>query len=210
MSYIRSRRYAEAVFLLVVCTFGISTAFSQSDKPPVKSEVFRLDPVHSMVLFRVHHQGAGQFWGRFNDVTGNVVYARDDSMAPEFEVEVATSSIDTGTTKLDRTLMSPDFFNGQEYPVIAFKSRTAERSGEQAWRVHGDLTMLGKTLPVTAMVEVTGVRGNPVVAKAGWEAIFMIKRSDYGMDWGVDNGSLGDEVRLVIGLEGESGPAAKD
>ena len=92
---------------------------------------------------------------------------------------------------------------------MTFKSTSAKRSDERAWNVTGDLTMLGKTRPVTAMVEVTGVRGNPVVAKAGWEAIFTIKRSDFGMNWGVENGSLGDEVRLVIGLEGESGPPAK-
>ena len=39
--------------------------------------------------------------------------------------------------------------------------------------------------------------------KAGYEATFTIKRSDFGMTWGVDNGALGDEVRLVVGLEGD-------
>ena len=52
-----------------------------------------------MALFRVQHAGAGQFWGRFNDVTGTVEYSRDDSVAPVFDVAVATKSIDTGTAK---------------------------------------------------------------------------------------------------------------
>jgi polyisoprenoid-binding protein YceI len=68
--------------------------------------------------------------------------------------------------------------------------------------------MLGKTEPIEAAVEVTGVIGNPVVAKAGWEAIFTIYRSDFGMQWGVNNGALGDEVKLIIALEGDTGPGA--
>tara|TARA_Y100000589_G_scaffold295211_1_gene301393 strand:- start:1697 stop:2326 length:630 start_codon:yes stop_codon:yes gene_type:complete len=201
---------AGVVLLVGVLVSGLAAAFSQSTSTQADAEVFRIDPVHSMVLFRVHHQGAGQFWGRFNDVNGTVLYPRDDSAAPKFDIEVAVASVDTGTTKLDRTLMSPDFFNGKEHPTMSFKSNSAERAGERVWKVNGDLMMLGKNKPVTAMVEVTGVRGNPVVAKAGWEALFTIKRSDFGMDWGVENQSLGDEVRLVIGLEGESGPPVKD
>ena len=202
-------RFACVLLIIGFLIAGMSLAFSQSPTETVEPESFKLDKVHSMVLFRVHHQGAGQFWGRFNDVTGTVLYPRDDSSSPRFDVEVDVASVDTGTAKLDRTLMSPDFFNGPEHPTISFRSSAGERTGEGLWKITGDLTMLGKTLPVTAMVEVTGVRGNPVVAKAGWEAIFTIKRSDFGMDWGVENDSLGDEVRLVIGLEGESGPPVR-
>ncbi len=202
-------RMFAAALIIGILVPGISVAFIESEPTRSSAEIFRLDPVHSMALFRVQHQGAGQFWGRLNEITGTVLYPRDDSAAPEFDIQVNVSSIDTGTLKLDRTLMSPDFFNGIEHPFMAFKSTDAQRSGERSWSVAGNLTLLGKTSPVTAMVEVTGVRGNPVVAKAGWEAVFMIKRSDFGMTWGVENGSLGDEVRLVIGLEGESGPPAK-
>ncbi|MBT5381846.1 MAG: YceI family protein, partial [Phycisphaerae bacterium] len=50
--------------------------------------------------------------------------------------------------------------------------------------------------------EVTGVRGNPVLAKAGWEAVFQINRSDFGMDWGIENASLSNDVKLIVALEG--------
>ncbi|MCP4940198.1 MAG: YceI family protein, partial [Phycisphaeraceae bacterium] len=52
-------------------------------------------------------------------------------------------------------------------------------------------------------VEFTGLAGNPVQKKAGFEATFEVKRSDFGMDWGVKNKALGDDVRLVVGLEGD-------
>ena len=206
---IHSCRFGRYLVVAALMGSGLVAAFSQESKPAAKVEAFQLDPVHCMALFRVHHQGAGQFWGRFNDVTGTVLYPRDDSVAPEFDVKVAVNSIDTGTTKLDRTLMGPDFFNAVEFNTLSFKSTGAERIGERRWKVMGDLVMLGKKQPVVAEVEVTGVRGNPVVAKAGWEAVVELKRSDFDMNWGIDNGALGDDVRIVIGLEGESGPPSK-
>lgn len=197
------------LLILALVGSGLVMAVAQTPKPTAKVETFRLDPVHCMALFRIQHQGAGQFWGRFNDVTGTVEYPRDDSQGPQFDVQIEVASIDTGTTKLDRTLMGPDFFNAMEFETLTFKSTGAERIGEGRWKVMGDLVILGKKQPVLVEVEVTGVRGNPVVAKAGWEAVLDINRTDFGMNWGVDNGALGEDVRLVIGLEGESGPPAK-
>lgn len=173
---------------------------------PAAQRIFELDPVHCAAMFRIHHAGAGQFWGRFNDVSGSVTYAEDDSMAPAFEISVAAESIDTGTEKLDRTLQSPNFFNRIEHPAITFKSTRSVRVDHRKWTVHGDLTLLGVSRPIAAEVEVTGTVGNPVQAKAGFEATFTIHRSDFGMTWGVDNAALGDEVRLVIALEGDAGP----
>ena len=181
------------------CSLG---AASVQEGEGAKIEVFELDPVHSSTLFRIHHAGAGRFWGRFNKVSGTVAWPRDDSAAPVFDVSVKTESVDTGNDRLDGHLKGPDFFNAREFPAVTFKSTSAERLRDGFWKVTGDMTMLGVTKPVTAEVEVTGVRGNPVLAKAGWEAVFQINRSDFGMDWGIENASLSNDVRLIVALEG--------
>lgn len=195
------------IFSMAAAAVCVSV-FATAKDPDVKMETWTLDPVHSTALFRVQHAGAGQFWGRFNDVTGTVDYPRDHAAAPSFDVVVKTASIDTGTDKLDRHLQGPDFFNAREFETMTFKSTSATRTGDRTWTVTGNMTMLGKTEPIEVAVEATGVVGNPVVAKAGWEATFTLFRSDFGMNWGVDNGALGDEVRLVIGMEGNTGPGA--
>lgn len=164
---------------------------------------FTLDPVHCMANFRVQHMGAGMFWGRFNDVAGSMTTSEDGSAAPSFDVVIAVDSVDTGTEKLDRTLMGPNFFDAKEFEVITFKSTSAEPSEDGKWIVSGDLTLLGTTKPIVAKVEMTGMNGSPVQKKAGFEAVFSIKRSDFGMDWGVKNGALGDQVELVVSLEGD-------
>ena len=188
---------------VLVCgiLLGSFLGASEEDAAGAKVEGFKVDPVHSTALFRIHHAGAGRFWGRFNDVTGTVAWPRDDSVAPVFEISVAAESIDTGTPKLDGALKGPDFFNAREFETLSFSSSSAERVRDRFWSVTGDLTMLGVTKPITAMVEVTGVRGNPVVAKAGWEAVFEINRSEFGMPWGVENDALSDDVRIVVALE---------
>ena len=164
---------------------------------------WKLDPVHCMALFRIHHVGAGKFWGMFDDVTGTMSWPENGKEAPAFDVTVQIESVHTGTEKLDRTIMSPQFFNAKEFDTVTFKSSGGVSTGEGTWDVTGDFTMHGVTKPVTAVVELTGVAGNPVQKKAGFEANFTINRSDFGMEWGVRNKALGDEVRMIVGLEGD-------
>ena len=164
---------------------------------------WKLDPVHCMALFRIHHVGAGKFWGMFDDVTGTMSWPENGDEAPVLDVTVQIESVHTGSEKLDRTIMSPQFFDAKEFDTVTFKSTGGEKTGEGTWDVTGDFTMHGVTRPITAALELTGVAGNPVQKKAGFEANFTIKRSDFGMEWGVRNKALGDEVRMIVGLEGD-------
>ena len=181
----------------------VAAAATASANPTVAPLQFKLDPVHCMALFRIHHVGAGQFWGMFDQVEGTMTYAEDGKTVPTFDVTVQVESVHSGTEKLDRTIIGPQFFNAKEYETIRFVSTGGESKGDGVWDITGDFTMHGVTRPVTAKVEFTGLAGNPVQKKAGFEATFEVKRSDYGMDWGVKNKALGDDVRLVVGLEGD-------
>ena len=164
-----------------------------------------LDPVHSMAVFRVHHLGAGFFWGRFNELAGTAVWPMDDSAAPSFDVVADVAKVDTGSSKLDGNLQGPNFFNQAEFPTIAFKSKSGERVGERKWKVKGDLTLRGVTKEIEVECEVTGVGKGPAGPKVGFECAFTIMRADYGMKWGIEQpkGALGNEVRMIISLEGD-------
>lgn len=186
----------------VVAMGGLLGAVASQETPAAKVETWKIDSVHSSTLFRIQHAGAGRFWGRFNDVTGTVDWPRDNAAAPGFDVTVAVESVDSGNAKLDGHLKSPDFFNAREFETMTFTSTGGERVDDTHWKVTGDLTLLGVTKPATAVIEFTGLRGNPVLAKAGWEAVFEINRSDFGMNWGVDRGALSDDVKIIVALEG--------
>jgi polyisoprenoid-binding protein YceI len=186
----------------VVAMGGLLGAVASQETPAAKVETWKIDSVHSSTLFRIQHAGAGRFWGRFNDVTGTVDWPRDNAAAPGFDVIVAVESVDSGNAKLDGHLKSPDFFNAREFETMTCTSTGGERVDDTHWKVTGDLTLLGVTKPATAVIEFTGLRGNPVLAKAGWEAVFEINRSDFGMNWGVDRGALSDDVKIIVALEG--------
>jgi polyisoprenoid-binding protein YceI len=164
-----------------------------------------LDPVHSMALFRIQHLEAGQFWGRFNGVEGSVSWPLDDASAPMIKAIAKVERVDTGSEKLDGNLKGPNFFNAKEFPEIAFTTTAGTRVGERHWTLTGDLSLHGVTKPVTVDCVVTGVGKGPTGTKVGFECQLTIKRSEFGMTWGIEKPpkALGDEVKLVIGLEAD-------
>ncbi len=162
---------------------------------------YNVDDTHSSTMFRIQHAGAGQFWGRFNGITGSFTLA-DDASKMAFAITVDVASVDSGIEKLDGHLKSPDFFNVAEFPTMSFTSTSTTKSDTGAINIKGDLTLHGVTKPITAVGEITGVSDMSGAARAGVEVIFTIKRSEFGMNQGVAKGMLGDAVKVLVNLEG--------
>jgi polyisoprenoid-binding protein YceI len=185
--------------------FAGSVAATADDAPKAKGPVTcSIDDVHSMAMFRVQHMGAGAFWGRFNDVDGSFTFTPGTADGMKFDVAIKTESVDSGNDKLNQHLRSPDFFASKDFPSMTFKSTGVKMVDATHYAVSGDLTLHGVTKPITANVEFVGMADGGKGARAGFEATFTIKRSDFGMKYGVDKGAIGDEVRVVVGLEGTS------
>lgn len=171
--------------------------------PVAAAERFEVDGVHSKALFRVHHLGAGQFWGRFNDLSGSFTVNEGKPEGVSFDISIKTDSVDSGNAKLDAHLKTPDFFNAKEHPALTFKSTSVKAGAKPGWlEVTGDLTMNGVTKPVTATVEWTGTRSGQMGRRAGYEATFTIKRADWNINYMAQEGGLGEDVRIVVALEG--------
>ena len=182
--------------LLIVITLPLHA--QSATQGPVS---WQLDPVHSFGLFRVHHMNAGMFWGRFNDVTGTVSHREDGSAPPQLEVRCAVESIDTGSEKLDRTMLGPKWFNGKEHEAMTFVSTSGEKIDDTHWKLQGDLTIAGVSREVEVMTELTGIGGGPQGRKIGFECTVEINRNAFGIR--ILRGAIGDKVRLVVGLEGD-------
>src|SRR4051812_39492162 len=89
---------------------------------------YNIDPMHSFPNFSVNHLGMTTVHGRFDRMTGKVVY---DAAAKtgSLDVKVQTASVSTGDSKRadgtrsrDEHLRTPDFFNSAEFPEMVFKS----------------------------------------------------------------------------------------
>lgn len=178
---------------------------SESVEQKSKAEVFSIDPTHSMALFRVRH-GASMFWGRFNKVTGTVRYVEGSDAGLELEVVVAIDSVDSGSEKLDGHLKSEQFFFADKYRTATFKSTSSRRTGKKTYEVSGDFTMRGVTKPLTVTVDWLGTSESRRGRTCGLETSFSVKRSDYGISYGLPGDFLGDDTKIILALEG--GPAS--
>ena len=61
--------------------------------------------------------------------------------------------------------------------------------------------MNGVTKSVVALVRFIGTADMGRGTRAGFDATFDIKRSDFKMNYGVENGTLGDKTHIVVALE---------
>ncbi|MSR18318.1 MAG: YceI family protein [Phycisphaerales bacterium] len=181
-------------------TNGQSAAVPAASSTP--STNYKIDDVHSMAMFGVRHLGAGRFWGMFNNISGTANYQAGATL--ELDVTIDTNSVDSNNPKLDGHLKSPDFFNVVEFPTMTFKSVSSKALADDQFEVTGDLTIRGVTKRVTVKMQALGEADGPMGKRAGFEAMFTIKRTDFGVSYGADNGAVSDETRVVVALEGVS------
>ncbi|KAA1057132.1 YceI family protein [Azospirillum argentinense] len=162
---------------------------------------YKLDPAHTAVVFIVDHLGFSKAVGSFNTVAGELAFDKDAADKSSLSVTIDTASIDTNHAKRDEHLKSPDFFNVKEFPKLTFKSTKIEKTGDKTGKLHGDLTLLGVTKPVVLDVTFNkdGVSPASKQETVGFSARGTIKRSDFGMKYGVPN--IGDDIQIIIESE---------
>jgi polyisoprenoid-binding protein YceI len=193
------------LLLSAIPVLALSFAFAgpqDKDKKALDpSGTYKIDPVHSTVIFKVMHAQSSWAFGRFDKVGGSFTF---DAAKPEnskVEVTIQTTSVNTADGKRDDHLRSPDFFDVKTFPTATFKSTAVAKKGERMYAVTGDLALHGVTKSVTLDMEHTGGIENPKMGKlAGFYGTLTIPRADYGMKYGT--GMLGEDVQLMISIEG--------
>ena len=185
--------------ILVLALIGIG--FTGNAQVVNAADTYEIDTAHSMIIFRAKHNGITYNYGRFNEFTGEIAMGEDVSKNM-VTFEVKTASVDTGNEKRDQHLRSPDFFSAKQFPVITFKSTKVEmkEGKENVLEVTGDLELLGVKKSVTVDVEITGRgKGRQGESLIGFQSVFTINRSEFGMTYGA--GSVSDDIRLIVTIE---------
>lgn len=190
-----------AIAAAVAGVATVSPAESRANRPTL-DDTYKVDPVHSAMVFRIKHLGVSHFYGRFNEIGGSFTF--DDNVASElsFDIQVKTASVDTNANGRDNHLKSADFFNAKQFPTISFKSTAVKQTSKETYDVTGDLTLHGVTKSMTVQMEFVGDgdRGQRFGYRAGFDTTFTINRRDFGMDY--MPAMLGDKVKIMFGLVG--------
>ncbi len=164
---------------------------------------YKIDPMHTNILFVVDHLGFSNMIGQFQDFEGSFDFDGKSVEGAAVKIVVKTASVDTDHEARDKHLKSPDFFNAQEFPEMTFVSTGFESTGEKTAKMTGDLTLAGVTKPIT--LDVTFNKADkfpmdPNVFIAGFSAKGTLNRLDYGVKYAA--GAISDNVMLWIEAEG--------
>lgn len=163
---------------------------------------YQIDASHSTVGFTVRHMMVTNVSGGFSKVSGTVDFDPANPAASKIDVTIEAASIDTRNAKRDEHLRSEDFFDVANHPRITFQSTRVERTGDNRYRVAGNLTIRGVTREVVLDVETTPEIQAQGSARMGASATTRINRQDFGVKWNraLDTGGVvvSDEVRINI------------
>lgn len=181
---------------------------------------YKLDKPHATLIFRVNHLGFSHFTARFRRFDAQLKFDPANLTATQLTATVDARSIETDypDPKYDfnAELQGEPWLNAGKFPEITFHTTQVEDLGNNALRVHGDLTVRGITKPIVLDATYNGgYAGLPVdpQARVGFSAHGVLRRSDYGLTGGIplagSNFGVGDQVSVIIESEFNGPPQAK-
>ena len=162
---------------------------------------YAIDPTHTFVTFEISHFGATTNRGRFDKKQGTVEFDRA-AKTGKVDITIDTTSVNTGTPPFDKHLQSADLFDAAKHPTIKFVSDKFSFNGDKVSEVTGQLTLLGKTAPVTLKATQFNCYDSPMLKRevCGGDFETTIDRTQWGMNYGVEWG-FPKNVRLVVQIE---------
>jgi polyisoprenoid-binding protein YceI len=174
---------------------------------PTAAEVasYELDPNHTTVAFMVDHLGYAKVLGMFRAARGSYDFDEASGTLGKVRIEVDTQSVFSNYAKRDQHLKSADFLNTAQFPRMVFTAEGGRRTGERSYEIAGQLELLGRLQPMTLNATWNKSGPSPVdkVYTMGVSARGSFKRSGHGMNYGVANQWVGDEVPLLIEFEAQ-------
>jgi polyisoprenoid-binding protein YceI len=189
------------------------TAQDEMDLGSPPAGTYTTDPAHTRLWFIVDHLGFSRFMALFTKVEATLQFDPDRPETMSVKAIVDVSSLETHNPSKDYNfndiVSGEDLLNAPAHPEATFVSTKVELTGANRANVTGDLTLNGVTKPVTFTASYNGGWGHmpmdPMGARAGFSLKTTIKRSDFGIDFGVpEPGSkmgVGDEVQIFVETE---------
>jgi len=162
---------------------------------------WQIDPDHFSIAFEAEHIGYQQQLGFFLEGSGQFRFDPETAVLSSGRVEIASDSLFSNHDARDNHLKGRDFLNARRHALIVFEvSEYFAADGV----LRGNLTMLDETHPVDLKVVVNKQAVYPFGHRKetlGISASAAIFRSQWGMDYGVANNMVGDEVTLRFEFE---------
>jgi len=168
--------------------------------------LWKIDPTHSEIQFKVKHLVISTVTGNFKSFDGHIETEDENFKNASAYFEADIDSISTNNEDRDNHLKSDDFFNAEEYPKLTFESTAFEKTGDNVYKVRGDLTIRDVTKEIALDVIHGGTVEDPYGnTKAGFEVTGTINRKEFGLSWNAvteaGNVVVGDDIKLQLNVQ---------
>lgn len=179
---------------------------------------YRLEKSHASLLFRVDHIGFSNYTARFItfDATLELDPAHPENAMLSASIDPASIETDFPYPELEdfnAVLAGPQWLDAAAHPQMTFRSTAIDITGPDTALITGDFTLRGVTHPLVLETRFNGgYKGFPPYdpqARIGFSAHGSLKRSDYGVSYGLPSPEfpvgVGDDVEIILEVE-FSGP----
>ncbi|MCX7250074.1 MAG: YceI family protein [Burkholderiales bacterium] len=162
---------------------------------------YTVDPTHTFATFEISHFGASVNRARFDKKEGTIEFDRA-AKTGKVDISLDMTSVNSGTAAFDKHLQSADIFNAAQFPKARFVSDKFVFNGDKVSEVQGQLTLLGKTQPVTFKANQFNCYESPMLKRevCGGDFEATIDRAAFGVNYGIDWG-FPKNVRIVLQVE---------
>jgi len=166
-----------------------------------QSATYAIDPTHTFATFEALHFGTSTNRGRFSKNSGTVQFDKAGKTG-QVDLTLDMAGINTGVAPFDKHLQGADFFDVANHPTAKFVGNQFVYSGDKLTEVQGQLTLRGKTAPLTLKAVRFNCYDHPMIKRevCGGDFEATIKRSLWGVNWGLQMGAA-DDTRVLIQVE---------
>lgn len=165
------------------------------------AETYEIDSFHTNARFSIDHFGTSSNVGGFYQLGGTMQFdaAKADG---QISLTIPVKKLHSSSPQFTKHLLSADLFDAAKYPTIRFVSTKFHSADGKVTAVDGQLTMLGKTLPVTLKASKFNCYNSPMkqTQVCGGDFHASIDRTQWGMNYLADKG-MTKTVELHIQVE---------
>lgn len=167
---------------------------------------YEIDPSHTFPSFEADHMGMSYWRGKLNKNAGTIVYDKATGTGT-VDIQMDLASIDFGLDAMNAWATGKDFFEVEKHPTATFKGRLDGVKAGVPTQVVGELTLHGKTQPMTLTIHQLKCMPHPMLKRdfCGADASGSFNREAFGLSAGKDWG-FKMEVNLRIQVEAVAKP----
>ena len=186
--------FGKVMFALTFLTF---TAAPARAADPVTA--WAIDHTQSHLTFEATQMKA-PFTGEFARFDGDIHFdpARLEDSSTIIKIDM--TSVSTKSEDRDANLITSPWFFTESFPESKFEAAKFEKTGENAYVAHGNLTIRDVTLPVDLPFTLDITTGADGQKTAKMKGELTLQRLDYGVgtgDW-QDTSNVGNPVKVLV------------